>query len=188
MTVSLYDRMTDLETAMAAFYVRHRDSWLMHVEYNQPGGITMSTNPTVHGPDTLGPFGIGNQPGVPVQPSVVPPVPLNLAKYGDLTNPAVYMQGVTSTQDINGMPEVTQLDPLYFATWETGAEVMMLLGGIGLKPRNVNASQPQIMITISQHMLIKGKLQTVNVDYIAGLLANGLYHGDVTPLNASSLG
>jgi hypothetical protein len=177
---------------------------LRNVEYNQPGGTNMSTsnlNPTNlppaspvppatgGGPLTLGPFGVGNQPQVPVAPAPpVPPVPVNLQKYGNLTDPLVYMQGVTSSQIVNGQTQVAPLDSLYFATWQTAREVLELLNGIGIKRVNVGASEPQLMVTIPQHMMVNGKLQTVSVDYIAGLLADGLYHGDVKPTNASSLG
>lgn len=140
--------------------------------------------------DPRGPFQSTGGGPTSAQPAaqVIPPTPLNLEKYGNLGDPQVYQQGVTSESDFNGIARSTPLNPLYFATEQTAEEVMKLLGGTGIKREDVKASVPQLMVTIPQHIMVGHKIQTVDVDYIAGLLANGLYHGDVTPLNVATLG
>jgi hypothetical protein len=142
-------------------------------------------------PETLGPFGgAGIDIPVVIPPTPPPPPPsVSYAAYGDQTNAAVYYQGVTEKTSGPFGVITGPLSPLYFATQATAYAIATLLGGT-VSLIDVGASQPQYVINIAEQVKNAGGAVTGVVvrQYNAGLLANGLYHGDVTPANASSLG
>ncbi len=121
--------------------------------------------------------------GGPAQPAkVTPAVPVDLQKYGNYTDPDVYMQGVTAESLFNGHPFTTPMSSLYFATEQTANEVCQLLGGSSVQTQDVGASQPQYTVTIPQKTTLPNRIvEIVSNTYNAGLLANALYHGDLIP-------
>ena len=95
------------------------------------------------------------------------------SKYGNYSDPAVYMQGVTSSgPKPGGGVLVTPMNPVNFATAQTAAEMASILGGSAFSKSASSGlntvSAPQWWVTIN------------GADYNAGGLANQYYHGDVS--------
>lgn len=134
---------------------------------------------------TLGPFGnSGNGDPVPLTPPDPPYIVY--AAYGDINNSTVYIQGVTESTSGPFGTITGPLSPLYFATQATAEQVAQILNGT-VSSINVGASVLQLMINLVETKTVNGKSVTAIQQYNAGLLANGLYHGDVTPANSGTL-